>query len=445
MINVLVVAFEFPPLNSGGSHRPYKFVKYLSEFGINPIVITPRLDTNSKLNIDNSIVIDPSIKVIYTELNPPKKSDAFLEKNYFNIVDLSASKWGKHLDKAIQELLKTTKIDVLYVTAPPFSIAELGNKLSKKYNLPLILDLRDAWSHWVVTPYVSYLHYQLTKIKERKALKSADVIVATSDQTILDFQELYPEIPKDKYHLITNAFDENIPEYKEEIKLSAASPEKPIKIGYVGSFYYSPYQRALMFNPWWKKKPYQFLQYTPRKEDWLYRSPYFFFKTLSALKKQHSNLSSLLKVEFAGNVPDWLPEMIKSFDIEDLITLKGRMSHAESLDFQSQCDLLLITSSKVVGGQDYSIAGKTFEYICMKKPILAFVCEGAQMRLLDQTGMSINCSPDEIENSVKTMNAILEGNLTLKANNDFIKTLHIKYTSRQLSEIIKNLSSNTNK
>jgi hypothetical protein len=64
------------------------------------------------------------------------------------------------------------------------------------------------------------------------------------------------------------------------------------------------------------------------------------------------------------------------------------------------------------------------------------------MRLLDQTRMSINCPPDNTPISVKVMNDILEGNITLKANNDFIKTLHIKHTTRQLSEIIKKLSSN---
>jgi hypothetical protein len=40
MINVLFVAWEFPPLTAGGVQRPLYFVKYLKEFGINPIVVT---------------------------------------------------------------------------------------------------------------------------------------------------------------------------------------------------------------------------------------------------------------------------------------------------------------------------------------------------------------------------------------------------------------------
>ena len=43
MMNVLFLVYEFPPLNSGGSHRPFRFSKYLQQFGINPVIITPEV------------------------------------------------------------------------------------------------------------------------------------------------------------------------------------------------------------------------------------------------------------------------------------------------------------------------------------------------------------------------------------------------------------------
>jgi hypothetical protein len=442
MINILIIAYEFPPLNSGGSHRPYKFAKNLSQFGIEPIVITPKITAHQDKNIDKSLMSELEncdFKIIHTEIAPPQKSDKISETYYFNILDIAAKKWKKHLFTAIEEVLKTTKIDALYVTAPPFSMAALGAKLSKYFKLPLILDMRDAWSNWCVTPFVSYLHYQLTRLQERKALSAAAAIIATSDQTLLDFQQLHPNIAKERFHLITNAFDATVPTFPSSIKIAAASREKPLKIGYVGSFYYTPYQRSLMFNPWWKKKPYQFLQYTPRKEDWLYRSPFFFFGILAALKAKNAELAQLLKIEFAGAVPDWLPDMIKSFGLEDLINLKGRMSHKDALEFQAQCDLLLITSSKVINGQDYSIAGKTFEYICMKKPILALLCEGAQKRLLKQTGLCLNLDPDDIETSAALLENLIQGNLSIAPNQAFISTLHIEKTTSHLADIIRNV------
>ena len=68
-MNVLMLAYEFPPLNSGGSHRPYKFAKHLSQFGIQPIVITPKTTAHKKKNIDKSLMAELEncdFKIIHT-------------------------------------------------------------------------------------------------------------------------------------------------------------------------------------------------------------------------------------------------------------------------------------------------------------------------------------------------------------------------------------------
>ena len=38
--NVLIIAYHFPPTASSGTFRTLKFVKYLPQFGWNPIVLT---------------------------------------------------------------------------------------------------------------------------------------------------------------------------------------------------------------------------------------------------------------------------------------------------------------------------------------------------------------------------------------------------------------------
>src|SRR5690348_8898059 len=40
-LNVLVIAYYFPPMGLSGVQRTLKFVKYLPEFGWRPIVLTP--------------------------------------------------------------------------------------------------------------------------------------------------------------------------------------------------------------------------------------------------------------------------------------------------------------------------------------------------------------------------------------------------------------------
>ena len=59
MINILFFAYEFPPVQTTGSIRPVKFVKYLTKFGVNPIVITT--DVESVKRAFNHAKIDESL------------------------------------------------------------------------------------------------------------------------------------------------------------------------------------------------------------------------------------------------------------------------------------------------------------------------------------------------------------------------------------------------
>jgi glycosyltransferase involved in cell wall biosynthesis len=441
-MNILIIAYEFPPLNSGGSHRPFKFAKLLPKYGIHPIVITPELSALEGTNLDPGQLqnLEHPIEIIRT---PVKKLAAWQEKMasnyYFNIEDTSAKKWEPFLIEAIEKILTERDISVIYVTAPPFSMANLGRRISKRFNLPFLLDMRDAWSHWVITPYPSYLHYRLTLIQERKALEAASAVIAVTDQMISDFQQIHPKISKEKYYLITNAYDETPPQYPQKMSIAKASAEKPLRIGYVGSFYYSPYQRDLIFKPWWKKKPHQYLQYSPRKEDWLYRSPYFFFKALAALIEQRPETAKLLKVDFVGTVPSWLNAMVEEFKLQDIVSFLGVLPHKKALQFQDDCDALLLTSVKVLGGLDYCIAGKTYEYICRKKPILAVLSEGNQKRFIEATGLGILCSPDDTMASVQILQNLLGGDIVLKPQQDFIESVNIEAITEKLANIIKNI------
>jgi hypothetical protein len=441
MINVLMVVYEFPPLNSGGSHRPYKFAKNLYKFGIHPIIVTPNIGVHTGKNIDDNLFEESEeMTVIRTPVDAPKVYDKLLESYYLNIVGIEGARWRKHCLAAVDAIMKKNSISALFITVPPFSIVGLAREIGKKYNLPILLDMRDAWSQWVITPYASYLHYQLTLRKECSALNAASAIVVTSEQTMQDLQALHPNVDSYKFSVVTNAYDESLPILKDTLALSPTVIDKPFAIGYLGSFYYAPYQRDLIFKRWWEKKPYQYFQYAPRREDWLYRSPYFFFASLAKLREQLPELPNLLTVKFVGSIANWLPKMIEDFQLSDIVKLEGRVSHKEALEFQRNVDALLITSSKVLNGLDYSIAGKTFEYAVMNKPIIAFVSEGAQKKLLEKIGLSICCPPDNVDASAKMLSDLLNGRIMLRPNKTEIEQLSIQYTTKQLACIIKRIS-----
>ncbi len=443
MINVLFIAYEFPPLNRGGVYRPMGFVKYLKDSGINPVVITlaPKdfPTVYGEVKSDNTLGADfidktEKIEVLSSNILASKVSEirAFLTV-FFSVNGREAKGWKEDFEVKIKEAICKYKPAAIFVTAPPFSIISLAINAARKYQLPLITDFRDALSQWNINPYGSYFHYLITLKNEHHYLKNADAIVVTSKQTITDFKNIHPKVAALKFHYIPNGFDGSLE------KWSPLLEKENYTIGYVGSFYYSPESRRNMFTAWWGKKGHKMLQYSPNREDWLYRSPYFFFRALSLLIADKPEWHKKIQVKFAGNIPDWLPPMIEEFSLSNIIELKGQLSHQDSINFQIECDALLITSSKKINGRDYSIAGKTFEYFKSQKPIIAFVAEGAQKDILVDSGMALICDPDKTENSAKKLESFFERSIELHPNKSFIENFERKKLTAKLAEVILNL------
>lgn len=439
--NILFVAFEFPPLLSGGIQRSLYFVKYLPSFGINPVVITP--EEKDIPNIFNNPAIDSSLLAKIPEGtiiervhcgHPPHTSNPFLRwvRMYFSVTENFKKYWKKPLQDELPGIIEKYNPAAIYVTIPPFAMAPLWLDLLKNSSLPLIIDFRDAWSQWALAPNGSYFHYLVKCQQESAIIKKAHAVIVTSDVTKADLQHLHKHIGDDKIHVISNGFDTGI-DLPEQLPVSSGDT---FIIGYVGNFYYSPEARENIFKPWWKRKLHRILNYVPRKEDWLYRSPYYFFKAVHQLIKENPEYKNRIEIHFVGHKPNWIEAQIREFGLEDNISHLGFLPHNAAIDFQKKCDALLITSAKVIGGRDYSIAGKTFEYMSIGKPILAFVCEGAQKDILQETGMSVICNPDDKVSAASNLKRLIDGSVVLKPQLPAILKYQRKKLTEKLADVI---------
>ncbi len=440
MINILFIAFEFPPLNLGGVHRSLAFVKYLPESGINPIVIT--LDKESYATVFETYGYDESLgkETIEKTMLIPVKSDETPAKSklrnflsiYFTIHGNETKYWSRGFYDAVESAVKKYNPKAIFATVPPFSVLPLAAHVSGKYGLPLILDFRDAWSQWRTIPYGTIFHYWKTLEREGKYLGNAAAVITTSEQTLHDFQQLHGKKTKEKLFYIPNGYNGTLKTW-----IPIAKEKQHFVIGYVGSFYYTPEARRQMLQPWWRKRGHRILQYIPHKQDWLYRSPYFFFRAMQLLNDSEPELSKKIHIRFAGKVHDWMREMISSFGLENQVELMGEIPHSASLSFQESCDALLITSAKQMHGRDYSIAGKTFEYLQMQKPIIAFVSEGAQKEILKKGGTALLCDPDDSQKSMRDLSDLFNGRISLYPDYSFLQGLSRQKLTEQLAEIIR--------
>lgn len=440
-MKVLFVAFEFPPTATAGVYRSAKFVKYLPEFGILPIVVT--IDESSARDelqwpLDASLLETLPTEVVVERVPCMRRSSTSRLSEWLRAVRLQsepvAEWWEPALRERLPRLLAQHEPEIIYVSLPPFSMASLWSKVSGEYRLPVVFDFRDAWSQWQIAPYMSKLHYRSTVEAESRCLTSAARVVCSSEQIRQDLLSLHTSISADKIVTITNGYDAEISDWSILPRLDRTA--SGFVIGYVGHFYYTPSARQAMMSPWWKKPPHRMLQYASRKEDWLYRSPYYFFRAVARLLQLRPQLRQRMCVRFAGDQPDWLAEQVAEFGLTDIVEFHGRLDHAQVVASQAACDCLLLTSSKVINGRDYSIAGKTYEYFASRKPILGFVTDGAQKDMLQRSGMAVICDPDRPETAAQQLSDLIDGRITLRPDSEFLSSLHRRQLSRQLADVL---------
>ena len=416
-MNFLFVAFEYPPMTTGGSQRPARFARALVNEGHEVAVVTSGEATHS--------TNDSGVWVYHIPAKAPNALTKFTESSWLNLTDGAGRRWRKALLSALPEIVAKHKPDVLWVTVPPFGIAQLGVEVARRLGLPLLLDMRDAWSQWGIAPYPTRFHYRAVCALEKRVLEAADAVCVTTHEMRDDLLRAQPLIHPSKITVIQNGY-EGVSALPTRNTLREPTEIQPIRIGYVGSFYYTPKRHWLMTAKWYHKHPHQWFQYRPRLEDWKYRSPYFVFEAFRAFKTDHPEEARLIKLEFVGIAPSWLRRMAQDAGIEDNVVFHGVKPHTEVIDFIKACDAVLATSVKVENGLDYCIAGKTYEYIQLGKPVLGFVTPGAQRDFLASSGLLMHVDPDTLSDGKALFQLLAKGGANVVPNPDFIVGASIK-------------------
>jgi len=445
---ILFIAMEFPPVNTTGVFRSLTFAKYLPDYGVKPIVLTLDTSDGSEIfgaEVDTELGSDlpPNIEVIRISCAARQsRQTSRLRKFiriYFSLEDDIARRWRSEIWRRAPALIMRYRPRAVYVSLPPFSAGRLAVELAQRFRLPLIVDMRDGWSSWRVGPFGSWLHYRLVVRRERAIFKAAASVVTVTRQLAAVLGRVHENIPFSRIQVVTNGYDNEL-KLPAKIDVPLRAAESSIIIGYVGSFYYEPEQRRAQFTPWWKKRFHRKLQYSAIREDWLYRSPFFFLRALAQLFERRPEFRRRVKFEVMGTNSPWLGEMAAEFGLQDNCAFHARCSHANVIQFQKRCNAFLCTSVKVPDGEDYAIASKTFEYLREAKPILGFVTRGAQRDFLIESGLALISDPDDTEGGSRVLEQLVIGDFRLTPNATFLARFHRRELAGELAAIVKRVA-----
>lgn len=356
MKKVLIVTYYFPPAGGPGVQRWLKFVKYLPEFGIQPVVYTPENPSYPIIDEDlvpeiseQAIVIKKRIIEPYglaslfsrsktrkissgiipsvSKQSPFEKMLLWVRGNLF-IPDARVL-WVRPSVSFLKKYIQENNIDTVITTGPPHSLHLIGLSLKKQLPVRWIADFRDPW---ITIGYhhqlrLSALSRKKHEALERQVLNEADDIVVTSRSTRLEFIRKTTR----PIHVITNGYDVE--------KVAKQEVDSAFSLAHIGSLLSE-------------------------------RNPVILWQNLSELVKEIPGFSSHLKINLIGTVSDDVIQTIKSYGLFDFVHLMGYVSHQEALIWQRRSQILLlieINSKNTIS----IIPGKLFEYMASGRPILA--------------------------------------------------------------------------
>lgn len=405
MKKVLIITYYFPPAGGPGVQRWLKFVKYLPDFGIEPVVYVPEnpsypiLDEPLLAEIPSGITVlkhrifEPyalasifskgKTKRISAGIIPNERKQTRIDRfllwirgNLF-IPDARIF-WVKPSVSYLKKYIQENQIDTIITTGPPHSLHLIGCRLKEQLSVRWLADFRDPWT---TIGYHDKLHLsesaaQKHKLLEKKVLNTADEIIVTSPSTQAEFEKktLKP------ITVITNGFDQE--------QVAPQTLDEKFSLAHIGSLLSE-------------------------------RNPVNLWQAISDLVKEVPGFSNHLQLKLMGTVSKEVLETIGSYNLGDFVLNLGYVSHHEAVEHQRKSQVLLlieINSKHTIS----IIPGKLFEYMISNRPILAVGPRGSDFAEIIQktnTGVFYDyAAKDEIKRTLlQWYEQYLQKKLTVQA------------------------------
>lgn len=424
-MKVLIITYYWPPAGGPGVQRWLKFVKYLPNFGIEPVVYIPENPTyplidegllkeiNPDVTLLKQKIMEPyvwasafsknSTKKISSGIIPHKKKQSFLQRimlwvrgNVF-IPDARVL-WVKPSVTYLSKYIKEQGITTVITTGPPHSLHLIGLRLKELHSIKWIADFRDPWT---TIGYHKALKLSASAAKkhkdlEKKVLNSADTVLVTSPTTKAEFEALTTK----PIAVITNGYD---------VETIARQPlDEKFTIAHIGSFLSE-------------------------------RNPKMLWQALAELIAEEPDFNNDFQLKLIGAVSNEVLEAINQYGISKYVNMLGYVSHSEAVSEQRKSQVLLLVE---IDSEDTKciIPGKLFEYMVSERPTLAIGPQGADFAGIIQTtntGVFATYEDKEkIKNTIKNyFTQYKEGNL--KSHPIGLQQYSRKNLTGQLAQLLK--------
>jgi hypothetical protein len=361
MKKVFMIAHQFAPMGDSGVQRTSKFVKYLPQFGYEPIIFT--VNSKQKL-IDQSLSSDIGENIEVIRTRPYDLENSFIGiigKIIANKILIPDAMWLWYImtRKRALEYVWRNNIRLIYSTSYPYSCHLIGLYIKRK--LPYVKWVADFRDEWTNNPYIldkkySLVRQRIEKKMERDVAMSCTRFIANTSLMLEAFVADNPI--RKKSDVISNGFDAD--------DFSGLNRKKPNNERMIITHLGSIYGRT---------------------------KPDAFFEALAKGIKNGDINPQKVTTRIIGNYTETLVKRIKKIcSYENVMEFMPYIPHEEGIQKLLESDILLF----IIGigkGTEKIYTGKIFEYLYANRPILAMVPDNSVVKnLLIATNTGTICS-----------------------------------------------------
>lgn len=363
----MILTYYWPPSGGAGVQRWLKFVKYLREFGWEPVVYTalngemPVIDHSLEKDVPAGITVlknriwepysiykkfigrkkDDKINASFLNENKKpgltEKISVWIRGNYF--IPDARKFWIKPSIQFISNYIEKNDIHHVISSGPPHSMHMIALGLKKKFpKIKWIADFRDPW-----TNIDFYEKLMLSKAADRKhhememqVLKNADTIISIGKTMSEEFADMYKRAggsDANKFKVITNGYDE------EDVSKEKIQLDEKFSIAHIGTLV----------------------------KD---RNPDLLWKVLSELVRENKEFESQLEIKLVGKIDLFVNEEIEKYGLNKYVRRIAYLPHNEVIIEQQRSKVLLLLVNRTKNAKGI-LTGKFFEYLASSRPVLA--------------------------------------------------------------------------
>lgn len=336
-----MVAYHYPPEgSSSGVQRTLAFSRYLLDHGWTPTVLTahPR---SYRVTKPDQVTDVPASITVHRAFALDSARHLGLGGRYLAWTALP-DRWVSWWPGAVvagMRLIRKHRPSVIWSTYPIATAHLIGWTLQRLSGLPWVADFRDSMTEDDYPP--DERQRRVYRWIERKTIERCTKAVFTTPGALRMYAERYPEVPRHKFAVVANGYDE-----ESFVSVEGLSPSEvrrtvdgQIVLLHSGVLYPSE------------------------------RDPRCFYRAVAALLRGGELTPAGLRVVLRATGHDeHHRRLIEENGLEDVVILAPALPYREALREMMDVDGLLVFQA---ANCNHQIPAKIYEYFRARRPILA--------------------------------------------------------------------------